>query len=79
MINVEVQRHGNENIGGLMRRYSRKMQSSGVVKRAKSLRYFKRKASQASIKKSALTRIARTKKYVELYKEGREPQDKKKR
>jgi len=79
MINVEVQRHGNENIGGLMRRFSRKMQSSGAVKKAKSLRYFKRKPSAAAIKKGALTRIERTKKYVELYKEGREPQEKRRR
>jgi ribosomal protein S21 len=79
MINVEVQRHGNENIGGLMRRFSRKMQSSGVVKRAKSLRYFKRKPSQATQKKGALNRIEGTRKYVELYKEGREPQEKRRR
>lgn len=79
MTNVEVQRHGNENIGGLMRRYSRKMQSSGVVRRAKSLRYFKRKPSAASIKKSALNRIEKTKNYVGLYKEGREPEEKRRR
>jgi ribosomal protein S21 len=79
MINAEVQRHGNENIGGLMRRFSRKMQSSGVVKRAKSLRYFKRSASEARTKKDALLRMERTKKYVELFKEGREPEEKKRR
>ena len=79
MINAEVQRHGNENIGGLMRRFSRKMQSSGVVRRAKSLRYFERAPSAARIKKDALLRIARTKKYVELFKEGREPEEKKRR
>jgi len=79
MINAEVQRHGNENIGGLMRRFSRKMQSSGVVRRAKSLRYFERAPSTARTKKDALLRIARTKKYVELFKEGREPEEKKRR
>jgi len=79
MINVEVQRHGNENIGGLMRRFSRKMQSSGVVRKARSLRYFKRKPSGTRTKKDALLRIERTEKYVQLYKEGREPADKKRR
>ena len=79
MINVEVQRHGSENVGGLMRRYTRKMQSSGVVRRVRSLRYFKRKPSAAQMKKDALTRIERTHKYVQLFKQGREMPNKKRR
>ena len=79
MINVDVQRHGNENIGGLMRRFSRKMQSAGVVRKVRTLRYFKRKPSPTRIKKDALLRIERTDKYVQLFKEGREPVEKKRR
>jgi len=79
MINVEVQRHGNENIGGLMRRYSRKMQSAGIVRHMRSLRYFKRATSAAHQKKDALTRIERTAKYTKLYKEGREMPNKRRR
>ncbi len=71
MINVEVQRHGNENVGGLLRRFTRKMQSSGVIKRVRGLRYHKRNASQAKQKKDALIRIERTEKYIQLFKEGR--------
>ncbi len=71
MINVEVERHGNENIGGLMRRFSRKMQSSGIVRRVRSIRYHKRKPSRTKIKKDALTRIKKTEKYIEMYKMGR--------
>lgn len=77
MINVEIERHGNENVGGLMRRFSRKMQSSGVVRRVRSLRYHKRNVSKAKQKQEALTRIERTKKYMELFKEGRKPEQKK--
>jgi len=79
MINVEVQRHGNENVAGLMRRFSRKMQSSGVVRRMRGLRYHKRNESDAKQKKDALTRIERTEKYIELFKQGREVQSKKRR
>lgn len=71
MINVEVQRHGNENVGGLMRRFSRKMQSSGVVRKVRGMRYFERALSKTKQKKEALTRITRTDKFLELQKEGR--------
>jgi ribosomal protein S21 len=79
MINVEIERHGNENVGGLMRRFSRKMQSSGVIKRVRNLRYHKRKVSDAKRKKEALVRLERTEKYVEMFKEGRKMSSKKKR
>ncbi len=71
MINVEVQRHGNENVGGLMRRFSRKMQSSGVIRRVRGLRYHKRNTSNAKQKKEALIRIERTEKFLKMHKEGR--------
>jgi ribosomal protein S21 len=79
MINVEVQRHGNENIGGLMRRYTRRMQSSGIVRRIRGIRYFKRSPSATQMKKDALTKIKRTDEYVKLYKEGREMPTKRRR
>jgi ribosomal protein S21 len=78
MINVEVERHGNENVGGLMRRFSRKMQSSGIVRHVRSMRYHKRSLSKAKQKKEALTRIARTETYMELFKQGRKVVTKKK-
>ncbi len=79
MINVEVERHGNENVGGLMRRFSRKMQSSGVVRRVRGLRYHKRNISETKKKKDALTRIKKTAKYIEMYKLGRNMNSGKKR
>ena len=77
MINIEVTRHGNENVAGLMRRFSRKVQSSGVIKRVRKLRYHSRATSQTTLQKDALTRIRKTEAYVDLYKLGREPQKKK--
>ncbi|MBP9759804.1 MAG: ribosomal protein S21/MRP21 [Candidatus Pacebacteria bacterium] len=79
MIHTEVTRNGNENVGGLMRRFSRKVQSAGVVKRVRGIRYHTRTSSQAKQKKAALTRIQRTEEYVELYKQGREMPNAKKR
>jgi hypothetical protein len=60
-----------------MRRFSRKMQSSGIVRRVRSLRYHKRNVSKAKQKQEALTKIERTKKYMELFKEGRKTEQKK--
>ena len=79
MTNIEVQRHGNENVAGLMRRFSRKVQSSGVIRRVRSLRYHKKNLSGTQQKKDALTRMERTQKYVSLYKLGREMPNKKRR
>ena len=79
MTNAEVQRHGNENVAGLMRRFSRKVQSSGVIRRVRKLRYHKKHPSDTQQKKDALTRMERTKKYVTLYKLGREMPNKKRR
>jgi ribosomal protein S21 len=73
MIHTEVTRHGNENIAGLMRRFTRKTQGSGVVRRVRSLRYHSRNASATRQKFDALKRIKRTQEYMELYKLGREP------
>jgi ribosomal protein S21 len=79
MINAEVQRHGNENVAGLMRRFSRKLQSAGTVRRVRGLRYYKKSPSGTQQKKDALTRIKRTEEYRELFKSGREMPTKKKR
>lgn len=79
MINADIQRHGNENVAGLMRRFSRKIQGAGVVKKVRALRYYVKPPSETQTKKDALTRIARTEKYRELVKQGREIPNAKKR
>jgi len=79
MINAEIERNGNENTAGVMRRFSRKVQSSGVLKRVRGLRYFKRQKSDARKKRDALVRIERTEKYNELLKLGRVVETKKRR
>lgn len=79
MIHTEVVRHGGENVGGVLRRFTRKVQSSGVVKRVRGIRYHTRTLSDAKLKQSALKRIERTKTYTELQKLGREIPSKKRR
>ena len=72
-INVEVVKKEGEHIGGLLRRFSRRSQGAGTVKRVRSIRYHKRAPSTNKIKESALTRMSRTAEYQKLWKLGREP------
>lgn len=71
MINVEVQKTATENNANLIRRFTKKMQSSGVVQRVRSLRYHARPGSTAQKKKQALKTLARRDKYAELMKLGK--------
>lgn len=79
MVNAEVSKNGNENNASLMRRFSRKSQSSGVVKRVRSIRYHSRDLSDAGKKKNALNKISRKDRYQELFKLGRISAEKKRR
>jgi ribosomal protein S21 len=73
MINVEIEKKTNENVGGLLRRFSRRSQSAGTMKRVRSIRYHARKLSSNRTKKDALNRLTRIKEYTNLWKLGREP------
>lgn len=68
---VEVQRESNESNSSVLRRFSKRVQSAGVIKRAKSLRYRARPQSHFKKKKSALTRLARKLSYERLKKLGK--------
>ncbi len=54
---MEVFRRRNETMGGLLRRFSRKIQQSGVIIRARKLRYYESKLSLRAQKERALRRI----------------------
>lgn len=57
--NVQVTKNSNENAASLMRRFSRAVQSSGVVKRVKANRYLERPQSRYTRKSQALKRLAK--------------------
>ncbi len=71
MINVEVQKSGNENTLSLIRKFSRRVQGTGLVKTLRSKRYHSRDASKAVKKKGALKLIARRAEFRQLVKEGK--------
>ncbi len=60
MITVaEVKRNGSESNANLIRRFSKRVQSSGALKKARSLRYAARTKSELKKKQEALKRITK--------------------
>ncbi len=73
MINVEITRNQNENSLSALRRFSRKVQSSGVIPRMRSLRSSGRTQSPYKVKQRRLTLLKRRANMAELIKLGKAP------
>ncbi len=73
MINVEITRNAGENAISMLRRFSRKVQSSGVIGRKRSIRYSGRTQSPYKVKQKALKAIKRKSDLAELVKQGKAP------
>ena len=74
MINAEVTKAGNENNLNLIRRFTKKVQGSGVLSRVRSIRYSTRKASEYVKKKKTLKVLKRREEVAELIKLGKMPE-----
>lgn len=72
--NVEVTRTGSENPLSLLRRFTKRVQGSGVLPRVRSLRYKERNQSHYKTKKKTLNSIGRREKMNELIKLGKAPE-----
>ena len=70
-INVEVNRNPTENNLGALRRFTKRVQGSGVLPRVRSIRYQNRKLSAYKVKKQTLKVIARRKEVAKLIKLGK--------
>ena len=72
-INVEITKNGNDNNLGLIRKFTKKVQSSGILARLRSRRYSTRKLSEYVRKKKTLKKIAERNRIRELIKMGKMP------
>jgi ribosomal protein S21 len=68
---IEVKKNPNENNASVLRRFSRRIQESGIIRKVKSARYNIRKESKLKTKNSALKRMARRKEIEQLKKLGK--------
>jgi len=72
-INVEVAKSGTENNLSLIRKFTKKVQGSGVLPRLRSIRYSARALSDYVKKKKALKRLRRREEVLEAIKMGKMP------
>ncbi|MDE2106284.1 MAG: 30S ribosomal protein S21 [Patescibacteria group bacterium] len=70
-INAEVQKSGNENTLSTIRKFSRRVQGTGLIKTVRGKRYYSRAKSKSVQKKSALKRLQRRDDYRRMIKEGK--------
>jgi len=71
MIQIEVKKKDNESTGSVLRRFTKKSKSSGLARKARSLRFSDRAKSDFVKKKDALKRIQKQKEMKKLYKLGK--------
>lgn len=70
-VNIEVKKNANENNANLLRRFSRRIQESGIIPRVKSIRYNQRPQSKLAQKLATLKRITKRKDLEKLKKLGK--------
>jgi len=68
---IEVRKNPNENNSSILRRFSRRIQESGIIRKVKGARYNVRKESRLKVKKSALKKLARRQEIEHLKKLGK--------
>lgn len=73
MINIEVGKNNNENNVSLLRRFTKRVQGSGILPRIRSIRYEERKLSTYKRKMKTLKSIRRKEEIAELIKMGKMP------
>jgi len=71
MINVEVNKNENETNASLIRRFTRRVQSSGVLQSARKKRFFARPLSPKVKKQQKLRYLRKKEKMQELAKLGK--------
>lgn len=72
---AEVKRRKGETFDALLRRFSRRVQSSGKILQAKKIRFHKKEGSRNKQRESALYREAKRAEYDYLIKTGQLKED----
>ncbi|MDP3955768.1 MAG: 30S ribosomal protein S21 [bacterium] len=70
-VRVEVRKKGTESTTSLIRRFTRRVNDTGMVRKLKGDRFFTRPLSELAKKAKALRRISRREEFTRLYKLGK--------
>jgi len=68
---IQIAKNQNETNVSVIRRFKKRVQDAGILRRARSLRYAKRAQSEYAEKKSAITRMAKRKEFERLKRLGK--------
>lgn len=69
--NIEVTKSNTENTGAVLRKFTQRMRSAGIVQKMRKIRYRSRPLSKTTRKKEALRKINRREEFEQLIKEGK--------
>lgn len=73
-VNIQVTKKSNENNMSILRRFTRRVQGSGIIPRVRGLRYADRNPSALIKKNARLKSIRRKEEVQELIKLGKMPE-----
>ena len=68
---VEVRRRQHETVGAMLRRFTRRVQQSGVLLHARRHKSYKTQPTKGAVRKAALRRVAQSKERMRLEKMGK--------
>lgn len=68
---VEVRKRDNETTPAMLRRFTRRVQQSGILINARKVRFYKTKPTRRFIRERALRRIVKVKESIRLDKLGK--------
>ncbi len=74
---VEVRRKEHETVGAMLRRFTRRMQRSGILITARKLKFHKPKLTKRNVRERALRRIVLARERTRLEKLGKLEEEKK--
>jgi len=69
--NIQVEKVGSENTGAVLRKFTQRMRSSGIVQKMRKIRFRERPLSPGMQRKVALHKIERRSDFEQLIKDGK--------
>jgi len=69
--NIEIEKNSNESNASILRRFTKKVQGSGILPRVRSIRYSGRKLSPYKVKVQRLASLAKKEEIEELIRMGK--------
>lgn len=69
--NIHVEKVGNENTAAVLRKFTQRMRSAGLVQKMRKIRYRSRTLSPLEQRKERVRKIARREEFEQLIKDGK--------